>query len=302
DMSEIEIFSRYYGGACSYKFDAGPGQFRFIGGGFYQEIGGYKDAVVFAPQTLAFLGAVFGQDFSSFSGLGRLEDVDGNGAGWHMGVGYEIPEYAMRASLVYTSKVDLGDITGTLDLTGVPSAINPANPLLGAATPVYATATMPEVLELKMQSGIAPDWLAFGSLKWTNWSRLQIVSFCPTATKGVFDCKAGSPAEATALNLLYRDGWTVTGGVGHKFNEQWAGGMSLTWDRGTSTVVGSQSDVWTVGLGTAYTPTENVELRLNGALGVLTSGESNPVHTTTTRYEYGNDLVSALSGELRVKF
>lgn len=296
DVSELEIFSRNYAAACSYRFDAGPGQFRVIGGGFYQEIGGNKEAVVVAPEILA------GTPFSNFSGLGRLEDVEGDGAGWHAGVGYEIPEYAMRASLVYTSKVDLGDITGTLDLTGVPSAIKPGNPLLGAATPVYATATMPEVLELKLQSGIAPDWLAFGSVKWTNWSRLQVVSFCPTATKGVFECKANSPAEATALNLYYRDGWTVTGGVGHRFNEQWAGGMSLTWDRGTSTVVGSQSDVWMLGLGTAYSPSEHVELRFNGALGLLTSGESNPVHTTTTRYEYGTDFVSALSGELRVKF
>ena len=111
---------------------------------------------------------------------------------------------------------------------------------------------------------------------------------------------AGQPL--TSLDLYYRDGWTVTGGVGHKFNEQWSGGASLTWDRGTSTVTGSQSDSWTVGLGAAYTPTGNVELRFAGALGILTSGESNAINMTTTSYEYGTDLVSALSAELKVKF
>ncbi|MBD9372144.1 transporter [Rhizobium sp. ARZ01] len=292
DMTEIKVFSRNYGGACSYKFDAGPGKLRFIAGGFYQEVGGEKEALVLAPELLEMMGIVS-------SGLGRLEDMEGNGGGWRAGIGYEIPEYAMRASLVYTSKVDLGEINGVLDLTDLPVGLDP---LSGINTPVYGTATMPEVLELKVQSGIAPDWLAFGSIKWTNWSRMQNISFCPKATKGIAGCFSGSPVEVTSLDLYYRDGWTVSSGVGHKFNDQWSGGVSLTWDRGTSTVTGSQSDSWTVGLGTAYTPTENVELRLGGALGILTSGESNPVHLTTTSYEYGTDFVSALSGELKIKF
>ncbi|PTM95259.1 OmpP1/FadL family transporter [Mycoplana dimorpha] len=297
DVSELEIFSHNYGAACSYRFDAGPGQFRVIGGGFYQEIGGHKEQVVVAPEILA------GTPFSNFSGLGRMEDIKDSSGGWHAGVGYEIPEYAMRASLVYTSKVDYDDINGTLNLTGVPKAIAGSldhQRIFGESTPVTASATLPESLELKLQSGIAPDWLGFGSVKWTNWSRLQTVDFRCDGSAAFCGDAAGK--TLTALNLYYRDGWTVTGGLGHRFNEQWAGGMSLTWDRGTSTVVGSQSDVWMVGLGTAYSPSEHVELRLNGALGLLTSGESNPINTTTTRYEYGTDFVSALSGELRVKF
>ncbi|MDF1635475.1 OmpP1/FadL family transporter [Mycoplana sp. MJR14] len=310
DMTEIDVYSHNYGGTCSYKFDMGPGQFRVIGGGFYQEIGGHKEAVVFAPEVLPGMGALLGQDFSSYSGLGRLDGMEDSSGGWRLGIGYEIPEYAMRASLVYNSRVKYDSIDGTLDLTGVPAAaalleMDPMRQALysrifGVSTPVTGSATLPDSLELKLQSGIAPDWLAFGSVKWTNWSLLQTVEF--TCDGSAAFCGAADGVALTSLDLFYRDGWTVTGGVGHKFNEQWSGGVSLTWDRGTSTVTGSQSDSWTVGLGAAYAPTENVELRLAGALGLLTSGESNPVNLTTTSYEYGTDFVSALSGEFRVKF
>ncbi|QRM56922.1 OmpP1/FadL family transporter [Sinorhizobium sp. BG8] len=300
-MIEIEVFSRNYDGTCSYKFDAGPGQLRVIGGVFYQEVGGSKEALVVPQVVLGSLGL-------PGTGLGRLEGLEGNGVGWRAGVSYEIEEYALRTSLVYNSQVDLGDIEGTLDLTDVPSAVDPTNSLLGNNTPVYGRATMPESLELAVQTGIAPDWLAFGSVKWTNWSILQTVTFCPTATRGVVSCSTGSPADATSLDLLYRDGWTITGGVGHKLDDQWSVGASLTWDRGTSTGVGTQTDVWSVGLGSSYKPTENVEFRLAGALGLMTSGSSSAVTTDEgvfgddVSYDFGNDWVSAFSATLKVKF
>jgi long-chain fatty acid transport protein len=156
---------------------------------------------------------------------------------------------------------------------------------------------MPEAIELKLQSGIAPDWLAFGSVKWTNWSVLQRIPFY----------NAGG-VEVTALELGYRDGWTVTGGVGHKFNEQWSGAVSLTWDRGTSQGFGTLTDTWTVGAGVAYSPNKNVEIRLAGVLGILTSGSSSAVTIDgiaagdEATYRFGDDLVAALSTSLKVKF
>ncbi|MGG2475354.1 transporter, partial [Rhizobium sp. BR5] len=43
---------------------------------------------------------------------------------------------------------------------------------------VYGSVSMPDSIELKVQSGIAPDWLAFGSVKWTDWSQIQVIPFC----------------------------------------------------------------------------------------------------------------------------
>jgi long-chain fatty acid transport protein len=270
---ETKINSDNVAGTCSYKMQAGSGQFRVLGGVFYQQVDGFKDRLVSAPP------------FALGTGVGRLE-LEGEGVGWRIGAAYEIPEIAFRASLVYNSEVDLDDITGTVDL----SEVN------GLVVPVFGSQAMPDSVEFKVQSGIAPDWLAFGSIKWVDWSQLQRVPFfCETATPGL--CAAGG--EVTDLELLYRDGWTVSGGLGHKFNDQWSGAASVAWDRGTSTTLGIQSDTWTFSAGAAYTPTQNVEFRLGGALGVLTSGESEDDEIT---YEYGNDLVAAVSASAKIKW
>ncbi|MBB4953312.1 long-chain fatty acid transport protein [Agrobacterium vitis] len=273
---ETKIKSDNYAATCSYRFDAGPGQIRVIGGGFYQEVSGFKDRLV-VPDAATPFG----------NGIGHLQ-LSGDGWGWRAGMAYEIPEYAFRASLVYNSQVKLDNITGKLNL----SQVN------GSVFDVYGSQAMPDSVELKVQSGIAPDWLAFGSVKWVNWSLLQKVPFYI----------AGTNTVATTLDLGYRDGVTVTGGVGHKFNEQWSAAVSLTWDRGTSQGYGTQTDTWAVGTAVAYAPAKNVELRLAGLLGVMTSGQSGTVvidgqtYGTDASYTFGNDLLSAVSANLKVKF
>ncbi|ESX89175.1 OmpP1/FadL family transporter [Mesorhizobium sp. LSHC412B00] len=289
-----KVESEAVGGTCSYKVNLGKGQFRFIGGVFHEDVSGFKEQLV-APLP-AFLG----------TGVGRL-DLEGDGWGWRVGAAYEIPDIALRASLVYNSAVKLDNLSGTLDLTQVPGFLDPSNPILGRITDVSGSSEVPESLELKLQSGIAPGWLAFGSIKWVNWSVLQSIPFCPTAAPGA--CTTTGPTRATSLDLLYRDGWTVSGGIGHKFNDQWSGAAVLTWDRGTSTGLSAQTDTWTVSGGVAYTPTQNIEVRLGGALGVLTSGSIHPVvgddgvtYGTDYTADFGNDLVSAISTSLKVKW
>ncbi|MDX8497461.1 OmpP1/FadL family transporter [Mesorhizobium sp. VK4C] len=282
---ETDIKSNNYAATCSYKMDAGKGQIRFIGGVFYQEVYGFKES---------YASPLFGTI------VGRV-DLDSSGWGWRAGIAYEIPDIALRASLVYNSQVKLDNIDGTLNVGG-------------AVTDIYApTQSMPDSLELKLQSGIAPGWLAFGSIKWVNWSVLQIVPICTDASKALgAACNSGvtNPLiRPTSLDLMYRDGWTVSGGIGHKFNDQWSAAGQLTWDRGTSHGYGSQTDTWTLGGGVAYTPRPNIELRLAGALGVMTSGHSGTLTDengytagTDVSYDFGNDLVTAISGGLKIKF
>jgi len=284
---ETKIDSENYSATCSYSFYAGPGQLRIIGGGFYQEISGFQER----------LAADLGAPPSSRAGIGRL-DLEGDGWGWRAGIAYEIEEYALRTSLVYNSAVNLDNVTGTLDLTqlGVPSVV-----------PVFGSAKMPGSLDLKFQTGIAPGWLVFGGVKWTDWSQLQRVVFCPEVTRGLAACRSGSPTERTSLDLFYRDGWTISGGVGHKFDEQWSGALSLTWDRGVSTGLGTHTDTWTLGAGVSYAANENVELRVGGAVGLLTSGSSGPIVRDgksygRAAYDFDNDLVTAISTSLKVKF
>jgi long-chain fatty acid transport protein len=298
---ETKVKSHNYAATCRVKFEAGKGDFSIIGGAFYQELSGYKYRQVLAP---AALGPAYP---SLYSGIGKL-DMEGDGWGWRAGIAYEIPEIAFRASLVYNSAVD-HDLSGSVDLTGLPAvAGTPLAIYGGKITPVYGTVSMPDSLELKLQSGIAPDWLAFGSVKWTDWSQIQVVPFCPV---GVSPCVAGASSLNT-LDLFYRDGWTVSGGVGHKFNDQWSGAVSVTWDRGTSTVIGTQTDTWMLGTQLIYSPNKNIEFKIAGAVGLLTSGSSSiggarcgtgtAICGDEAGYDFGNDVVAAISTGIKVKF
>jgi long-chain fatty acid transport protein len=82
----------------------------------------------------------------------------------------------------------------------------------------------------------------------------------------------------------------------------------LTWDRGTSDGYGAQTDSWTLGIGASFTPTENIEWRLAGAIGLLTSGESGTftrdgvAYGDDVTYSFDNDIVTALSTSIKIKF
>ena len=286
DNIETRLDSNGYSGTCSYKFNINDkGQLRLIGGLFYQELDGFKDRLI-APMP----ANPFGWD-----GIGRLK-LHADGWGWRGGLAYEIPEYAFRASLVYNSAVKLDDISGTLDLTGLPVGLG-GNPLAGGYWDINGSAKLPQSVELQLQTGVSPGWLAFGSLKWTDWSVLQSIPFYY------------QDIRATSMDLLYRDGWTVTAGIGHEFDEHWSGALQISWDRGISTTIGSQTDTWSMASGVSYKPSERVELRAGGLVGILTSGTvSNETINPATglpyldaSYDFGNDIVTAVTMSLKVK-
>ena len=280
---EQKISSHDYGLNCSYRFSAGEkGFFRILGGVSYQELKG--------EQTKAI--PPFGQPFGGNWRIASL-NVEDSSVGWRLGAAYEIPEYAIRASVVYQSEVKY-TLDGTIDNLAL-------NPLTGRSVPinVEGDVTTPQSVELKLQTGIAPGWLAFGSIKWTDWSVLTDVNFLAKAGQVV-----PQGGKVTGLNLFYQDGWTVMGGVGHKFNDQWSAAATVTWDRGTTTGLTSQTDIWLFGLGTNYKATDNFEVRLAGAAGWLSSGQMDDTRFggSGSKGEFGNDFVGALSLTAKVKF
>lgn len=125
--------------------------------------------------------------------------------GYVVGGAFEKPEIAMRVALTYQSKV-----THEFDTV---ERMGTATIATGGTTEVHT----PEAWTLDFQSGVAPDWLVFGSVRWVHWSQFQIKPdwFYPVAKRSLVSLDNST---------------TYTLGVGHKFNENWSGSVFATWE------------------------------------------------------------------------
>lgn len=239
--TSAEFSTDEYGATCRVKFDASKGNFSFLGGVFLQTF-----------------------DYTEKTDFGTLHLEDDGQVGYRIGAAYEIPEYALRAQLMYRSQIKHeadGEFsvspTGALvlpALIGLPAGSIPA----GTEIDSSGYGTLPQSLELSLQSGVAEGWLVYGSVKWTDWSVLQQLNY-----------NVG-PLPLTK-NFFFRDGWTVQAGVAHSFTDNIAGTVNLTWDRGVGDGADVMTDVWTLGVG-AQVKVEQVTWKIGGGLSYLTSG------------------------------
>lgn len=237
---------------CGVGFDAGQGKFWLLGGGFMEKFDYHRE--------------------NAYGPLGNaILNLDGQEYGYRIGAAYEIPDIALRGQVMYRSGTKYG-ADGNLNApAGVLLAATAGTPLAalfapivfdpkrGPATkvdvPALGVGNLPQSLEFKLQSGIAPGWLAFGSVKWTDWSQLTSL-----------DVRAKlSGTNITQDKYFWKDGWTITGGVGHAFNDQVSGFAALTWDQGVSTGWDLSSDTYTVAVGGSYKDGIGGEFR--GGLG-----------------------------------
>ncbi len=275
--TEQHFTSDDYGLTCAASAPVGMGNLLFIGGASYQTIN-YEL-------------------LQNYGGPAASTNVNGDGIGWRAGIGYEIPQYALRATLIYNSAIGY-------DMSGTGTGLY-ASPGVFYTGPLAGSITMPQSVELKAQSGVAPGWLAFGSVKWTDWSVLQDMALCPPGTS---PCITGAGAYS-ALTVMFKDSWTVTLGAAHQFSKAFSLAGSLTWDQGATQGFTSQTDTWTANLTGVWTPHKNLELQFGGGLGVLTGGSlstatlpggyTNPVGYTAS---FGDDMVYTLSGKAAVHF
>lgn len=139
----------------------------------------------------------------AYGGLSGYDVTFGTdvGYGYAIGASYEIPDIALRVALTYNStlKHDFDTVENVPGLGVVPSTTD---------------VTIPQSVNLDVQSGIATNTLAFGSVRWVQWSQLEITPF------------------ALGENLVELDDTvTWTAGVGHKFNETWSGAASVSYER-----------------------------------------------------------------------
>ncbi|MBP2449094.1 OmpP1/FadL family transporter [Rhizobium leguminosarum] len=258
--SKMSFTAEEYGATCDIQFDAGRGGFYLIGGVFLE---------------------TFKYNEDTWFGSVRLKDD--SGFGYRMGVAYDIPEYAMRFQLMYRSEVE-HDAEGTF----TPSALAIAAGVT-SSLPTVGGGTLPQSIKLSAQSGVAPGWLVYGSVMWTDWSVLPD-----------FRYDVSNLASSNKI-FNYEDGYTVQIGVGHEFNENLSGTVNLTWDRGVGTGADITTDSWTVGFGGEY-KTDLGTFGLGGAVSYLTKGSQSEASGATYNATADADWVAAIGISYSVGF
>lgn len=276
--------SNELGLTCGANLAIGPGRLWVLGGLYMQDFD-YAQTVELNPLT----------------GLGGLDATlafdDEYRPGYRVGFAYEVPEIALRAQLMYRSEVHHtpGVDVGTFS---VPGAL--------LTLPAFGEGTLPQSLELKLQSGVAPGWLVFGSVKWTDWSVLDTLNYTIVGPGPLF----GNPTE---LEYGWRDGWTASAGVGHQFNDNLAAQAALTWDRGVSTTEDNLNDTWGLAGGVALSNDANTAtLSFGGGVTYLTGGSvamqavpdviGSIEPGDSFAYESDGSFAFALGASLKVKF
>jgi len=195
---------------------------------------------------------------TAFGGYNANIGEDG-ALGWLAGLAYQIPDIALKASLTYRSEIDHdlnADESSIYGALGISAIIN--NPANSGETNI----TTPQSVNLDFQSGIMADTVAFANVRWVNWKDFSIRPY----KFGL----ASEAASASATGGLYREGFdlvaytddqiSATVGVGRKFDEKWAGNVSVGWDSGAGNPVstlGPTEGYWNVGLGVQFSPAPN---------------------------------------------
>ena len=150
-----------------------------------------------------------------------------DGTGYILGVGYEIPEIALRAALTYESAIDLAF---------------PTTATAGGAIAGTTTGGIGDAWNLQFQSGIAQNTLIFGNIRYSMWEDNQVS--VPTG---------GGPAQISD----FEDGYSISLGIARRINESWAVSGSIFYDPaddcGSASELSPQCENTALSLGARHT-------------------------------------------------
>ncbi|MGY6409940.1 MAG: hypothetical protein ACXIUV_02765 [Alkalilacustris sp.] len=180
--SRASISSEALTGVLRYRFDGG---FGVHGGVRLQQLRG--SARVSSPLA----------DY-------RLEAPSTRDVGYLVGVSWERPDIAARVALTYNSAVR-HRFAATEEVIGAAPAMS-----------TRFTSTTPESVNLEFQTGVAPDTLLFGSVRWARWSRFEIAP----------PLFASLPPGGGVLTSYDSNVVTYRLGLGRRFSETWSGAVT----------------------------------------------------------------------------
>lgn len=186
-----------------------------------------------------------GAAYSVLSGYNIKVDQE-EAYGWLAGFAYQIPEIALKAAVTYRSEIEHNAKSKEHSNLPIYSSINPAFAFLGNIES-EVNATTPQSVNIDLQTGLAPNTLAFANIRWVHWDQFTV-----------------SPKLLNIVGqdlISYSDDqWSANVGIGRKFNDKWSASTSVGWDSGAGnpvTTLGPTEGYWSFGLGAQYSPTSN---------------------------------------------
>ncbi|MEP1207866.1 MAG: outer membrane protein transport protein [Rhizobiaceae bacterium] len=290
DSFKIDAFG--VDATCSYKFDIGNGRrLRMIGGVRSTDLEASRTNQASAAY-LGFVGGIFPEITSPAPGPDYTNDYSfeaDRGYGYRVGASFEIPQYALRAQVIYDSKISL-DLKGTQRI------------YLGGVELMNQAATldvdMPQSISARFQTGINPTTLVFGGVRWMDWSDISMLN--------IIVAGPSNPALNKTLVTGWSDGWTIEGGVQKKLTDDFSGSFGLKWDKG---IGGGYTDTWSANAGVAYDIDDNWRVSLGGSISLLTSstetsgfpapGDSPGGGLSGSSYKQGNDWAYSIGTRLQ---
>lgn len=159
-----------------------------------------------------------GLAYGAVNGYNVQLDTD-TALGWLAGVSWERPDIAARVALTYNSEIEHEfDTVETGPLVDPEGPLGPLPPLPLLDGTSRTTVSAPKSVNLEFQTGVAPDTLVFGSVRWVDWSSFGVdpVNFVNVTGGGLVDLD---------------DTTTYTIGVGRKFTETWSGAASISFEK-----------------------------------------------------------------------
>ena len=199
-------------------------------------------------QSASMTVAIPGGGALNYTGAG----AENQSYGFVLGAAYEIPDIALRASLVYHSAVEH-------DFATTESSIATG----GASVTSTTKVKMPQAINLDFQTGINPSTLLTAGVRWADWTSTRIAPIhYSTVTRG------------GVLQEYSEDVYTLSVGLGRRITDALAVSATVSYEDQKGGVTGNlaPTDGYTsLALGAAYRM-EAVEI--SGGLRYVSIGDA----------------------------
>jgi long-subunit fatty acid transport protein len=212
-----------------------------------------------------------GWGYGTLAGYEWTGDPDW-GFGYVVGGAFEIPEIALRVALTYGSEID-HELEASENFFG----------------PTTTEVTMPQSVNLDIQTGIAPKTLAYGLVRWVNWAGWKV------EPAGLY--------AATGLPLIEfdSDAFTYRLGIARQLTDAVAAAVEVTHETAknqTTTALDPYDGFTTLGLGGSYTHPSGLEI--GAGVGYSWLGDATAVLPTGASATFADN--HAVSARLRIGF